>query len=216
MSEAEATGTDPVAYTVEQLRTGKLAIASEDPDHPKNFIRNLFIWRSNLVGSSAKGHEYFLKHLLGAAHGVLAPDLKEQEAPLPREVVWRDEAPTGKLDLLVTLDFRMSSTCLYSDIVLPSATWYEKDDLNTSDMHPFIHPLCEAVNPLWESKADWDIFKAIASKFSELAGPVLGTRKDLVLTPLLHDTPSELGQPTRPMTGSAVIVRPSQARRCQT
>ncbi len=196
VSEAEATGTHPVAYTVEQLRAGKLAIASEDPDHSKNFIRNLFIWRSNLVGSSAKGHEYFLKHLLGAAHGVLAPDLKEQEAPLPREVVWRDEAPTGKLDLLVTLDFRMSSTCLYSDIVLPSATWYEKDDLNTSDMHPFIHPLCEAVNPLWESKADWDIFKAIASKFSELAGPVLGTRKDLVLTPLLHDTPSELGQAT--------------------
>lgn len=194
VSEAEAAGTHPVAYTVEQLRTGKLAIASEDPDHPKNFIRNLFVWRSNLIGSSAKGHEYFLKHLLGAAHGVLAPDLKEQEAPLPREVIWRDEAPTGKLDLLVTLDFRMSSTCLYSDVVLPSATWYEKDDLNTSDMHPFIHPLCEAVNPLWESKADWDIFKMIASKFSELAGPLLGTKKDLVLTPLLHDTPSELGQ----------------------
>jgi nitrate reductase alpha subunit len=32
----------------------------------------------------------------------------------------------GKLDLLVTLDFRMSTTCLYSDIVLPTATWYEK------------------------------------------------------------------------------------------
>jgi nitrate reductase alpha subunit len=40
----------------------------------------------------------------------------------------------------VTLDFRMSTTCLYSDIVLPTATWYEKNDLNTSDMHPFIHP----------------------------------------------------------------------------
>ncbi|MBE0772410.1 molybdopterin-dependent oxidoreductase, partial [Escherichia coli] len=46
----------------------------------------------------------------------------------------------GKLDLVTTLDFRMSSTCMYSDIVLPTATWYEKDDLNTSDMHPFIHP----------------------------------------------------------------------------
>ena len=40
----------------------------------------------------------------------------------------------------MTLDFRMSTTCLYSDIVLPTATWYEKNDLNTSDMHPFIHP----------------------------------------------------------------------------
>ena len=51
------------------------------------------------------------------------------------------QAPEGKLDLLVTLDFRMSTTCMYSDIVLPTATWYEKNDLNTSDMHPFIHPL---------------------------------------------------------------------------
>jgi nitrate reductase alpha subunit len=58
----------------------------------------------------------------------------------------------GKLDLLVTLDFRMSTTCLYSDIVLPTATWYEKNDLNTSDMHPFIHPLSAAVDPVWQAK----------------------------------------------------------------
>ncbi len=63
---------------------------------------------------------------------------------------WHDQAATGKLDLLVTLDFRMSTTCLYSDIVLPTATWYEKHDLNTSDMHPFIHPLSAAVDPAWE------------------------------------------------------------------
>ena len=69
-------------------------------------------------------------------------------AQKPSEVVWHDEAPEGKLDLLVTLDFRMSTTCVYSDIVLPTATWYEKNDLNTSDMHPFIHPLTGAVDPV--------------------------------------------------------------------
>ena len=82
-------------------------------------------------------------------------------------MVWHDEAPEGKLDLLVTLDFRMSTTCLYSDIALPTATWYEKNDLNTSDMHPFIHPLTAAVDPVWECKSDWEIFKAIAKAFSE-------------------------------------------------
>jgi len=51
----------------------------------------------------------------------------------------------------------MSTTCLYSDIVLPTATWYEKNDLNTSDMHPFIHPLSTAVDPAWQSRSDWDI-----------------------------------------------------------
>ena len=41
----------------------------------------------------------------------------------------------------------MSTTCVYSDIVLPTATWYEKNDLNTSDMHPFIHPLTRGGGP---------------------------------------------------------------------
>ncbi|WP_318532782.1 molybdopterin-dependent oxidoreductase, partial [Stenotrophomonas indicatrix] len=86
-------------------------------------------------------------------------DLGEMGAVKPEEVKWRDEAPEGKLDLLVTLDFRMCTTALYSDIVLPTATWYEKDDLNTSDMHPYIHPLSKAVDPAWESRSDWDIFK---------------------------------------------------------
>ncbi len=40
----------------------------------------------------------------------------------PEEVEWQTAAIEGKLDLLVTLDFRMSSTCLFSDIVLPTAT----------------------------------------------------------------------------------------------
>ena len=65
-------------------------------------------------------------------------------------------------------------------------------------MHPFIHPLSEAVQPLWESKTDWEIYKLLAKKFSEIGGPYLGTRKDLVLTPLMHDTPGELGQPFEP------------------
>ena len=191
---AEAAGMEPAKYAVEQLKSGALKMSCEDPDNPKNFPRNMFIWRSNLLGSSGKGHEYLLKYLLGAQNAVLGPDLGELGESKPKEVTWHDKGAQGKLDLLVTLDFRISTTCLYSDIVLPTATWYEKDDLNTSDMHPFIHPLSEAVQPLWQSKSDWEIYKSIAKKFSELATQHLGTQKDLVLTPLMHDTPSELGQ----------------------
>ena len=110
-------------------------------------------------------------------------------------MAWHDKAPEGKLDLLVTLDFRMSTTCVYSDIVLPTATWYEKNDLNTSDMHPFIHPLTAAVDPAWEARTDWDIYKDIAQAFSEVAPEVLGRETDVVLTPVLHDTAGELAQP---------------------
>ena len=191
--DAAAAGLPVDQYVVRELKSGKLAFACEDPDNPVNFPRNLFIWRSNLLGSSGKGHEYFLRHLLGTENGVQGKDLGDEAGRRPKEVRWR-EPVHGKLDLLVTLDFRMSTTCMYSDIVLPTATWYEKDDLNTSDMHPFIHPLTAAVDPAWESRSDFEIYKGIAKCFSELSAGHLGTETDVVTVPLLHDTPGELGQ----------------------
>ena len=143
----------------------------------------MFVWRSNLLGSSGKGHEYFLKHLLGTTHGVMGKELGEMGAQKPTEVVWHDEAPEGKLDLLVTLDFRMSTTCVYSDIVLPTATWYEKNDLNTSDMHPFIHPLTARSIRHGRHAATGRSTRPSPRQFSEVAPEVLGVEKDVVLTP---------------------------------
>jgi nitrate reductase / nitrite oxidoreductase, alpha subunit len=193
--DAKAAGQEASAYVAQQLKSGKLTLACEDPDSPANWPRNLFVWRSNLLGASGKGHEYFLKHLLGADNGVLNIDLAAQPDDKPLELKWRDLPAEGKLDLMVSIDFRMNTTGLYSDIVLPTATWYEKNDMNTTDMHPFIHPLTAAVDPVWEARSDWDIFKSIARKFSEIAVGELGVEQDIVLTPLLHDTPGELGQP---------------------
>ncbi|MBN8530317.1 MAG: nitrate reductase subunit alpha [Alphaproteobacteria bacterium] len=178
----------------EGLKSGDLKLSCNDPDNPVNWPRNMFVWRSNILGSSGKGHEYFLKHLLGTQHGVQGVDLGEAGGVKPKEVVWHEEGPQGKLDLLVTLDFRMSTTCMYSDIVLPTATWYEKHDLNTSDMHPFIHPLSAAVDPAWESRTDWEIYKGIAKKFSEICAGHLGVEQDVVLNPIKHDTPNEIAQ----------------------
>ena len=194
VKDAQAAGLDPKDYTVRALKDGSLEMSCEDPDAPQNWPRNLFVWRSNLLGSSGKGHEYFCKHLLGTENGVQGKDLGKDEAK-PTEVKWHEHAPEGKLDLLVTLDFRMSTTCLYSDIVLPTASWYEKNDLNTSDMHPFIHPLSAAIDPVWQARSDWEIYKGFAKAFSELCAGHLGVEKEVVLTPLMHDTPAELAQP---------------------
>ncbi len=193
-AKAKEAGKEIPAYVAASLKDSTLSLSCHDPDAPENWPRNLFVWRSNLLGSSGKGHEYFLKHLLGAQNGVQGKDLGEEGAAKPEEARWHDEAPRGKLDLLVTLDFRMSTTCMYSDVVLPTATWYEKHDLNTSDMHPFIHPLSAAVDPAWESRTDWAIFRSIAKRVSELAPGHLGVETDVVLAPLMHDSPGELGQ----------------------
>jgi nitrate reductase / nitrite oxidoreductase, alpha subunit len=198
VKEAEASGAKNdeavVNYAVKQLKDRKLKFSVEDPDAPENWPRVWYIWRGNALMASAKGHEYFLKHYLGTHNNAISDDnLAEGSA---REVEWHKKAPQGKMDLVVDLNFRMDTSALYSDIVLPAATWYEKADLNSTDMHSFIHPLSEAVPPAWESKSDWQIFRAIAKKFSELAekhfpGPV----KDLVASPLAHDSAAEIAQP---------------------
>ncbi|MDK4202760.1 respiratory nitrate reductase alpha subunit apoprotein [Bacillus sp. VMFN-A1] len=188
-----ATSEDVGAYVASRLQEKKLKFAIEDPDNEVNFPRNLFVWRANLISSSGKGHEYFLKHLLGTTNGLMNDD---SDSIRPEEIKWREQAPEGKLDLLINLDFRMAGTALYSDIVLPAATWYEKHDLSSTDMHPFIHPFAPAISAPWESRSDWDIFKALSKAVSDLAEEVdMEPVKEVVATPLLHDTMQELAQP---------------------
>nr|WP_189857521.1 nitrate reductase subunit alpha [Streptomyces poonensis] len=191
--EAAAAGRPVADHVVDELKAGRLRFAGEDPDAPENFPRVLTVWRANPLGSSAKGDEYFLKHLLGTDSSVRAAEAPPEARP--RDVVWREEAPTGKLDLLLTLDFRMTSTTVYSDIVLPAATWYEKHDLSSTDMHPFVHAFNPAIPPPWQTRTDWDAFRALAAEFSRQAAGHLGTRTDVVAAPLLHDTPDELATP---------------------
>ncbi len=174
VDEAERAGVDPAASR--RLRTARrdgFGSPAKTRTPPQNHPRVMTVWRANLLGSSGKGHEYFLKHMLGAAEpGVRA----EEAAPehRPRDVTWR-EAPEAKLDLFTTIDFRMTSNALFSDVVLPAATWYEKHDLSTTDLHPFVHTFNPAIPPPWEARTDWDSFKLIAEKFSQLAEKHLGS-----------------------------------------
>ena len=195
--EARAAGAKDEAgvakHIVESLKGGELEFAIEDPDAEAAWPRLWFIWRGNALMSSAKGHEYFLDHYLGTHHNNVSKDMAEDSV---RNVVWHAKAPSGKLDLIIDLNFRMDTSALYSDIILPAATWYEKDDLNTTDMHSFIHPLSQAVPRCWESKSDWDIFRAISKEFSRMAEKHLpGLTPDVIATPLAHDTPAEISQP---------------------
>ena len=153
VQKAEQSGaSDPDAIAkqvVERLKSKDLDFAVEDPDAPESWPRVWFIWRGNALMSSSKGHEYFLKHYLGTHHNDIAEPLAKDHV---KEVAWLEHAPTGKMDLVVDLNFRMDTSALYSDVVLPAATWYEKDDLNSTDLHTFINPMQAAVPPaFWAS-----------------------------------------------------------------
>jgi nitrate reductase alpha subunit len=196
VAQARAAGADTPegigTFVAGQLRERKLRFSMEDPDKPDSWPRVFYIWRGNALQASAKGHEYFLEHYLGTDSALVAT---EDGKPFVTDVTWREGAK-GKLDLIVDLNFRMDTSALYSDVVLPAASWYEKDDLNSTDMHSFIHPLQKAVPPCWESKTDWQIFRELALHTQHLAQRSgFEAFDDVVVTPLLHDTPAEVAQP---------------------
>jgi nitrate reductase alpha subunit len=195
MKEARERNQDDQAVVediAKQIKEGKLDFAIENPNDPRNFPRVFFNWRSNLLGDSGKGHEYFVKHLIGSKDSLLT-DIDHSWQP--ETINLSEIPPEGKTDLFVSMDFRMTSSGLFSDIILPAATWYEKYDISSTDLHPFVHPFNAAINPPWETRSDWDAFREIAKVFSELAKDQLPAQEDLVLSPLAHDTINEIAQP---------------------
>ncbi len=187
------TDADIKNYVVEKLKSKELTHAVSDPDNEMSYPRVWYIWRGNALMSSSKGHEYFMKHYLGTHHNDIADEVADK---FVKEVNFMKDAPKGKMDLIVDLNFRMDTSALYSDIVLPAASWYEKADLNSTDMHSFIHPLAKAINPVWEAKSDWAIFREIARVTTDLAKTnIPNPVKDIVNVPILHDTKGEISQP---------------------
>ncbi|MCC6824853.1 MAG: nitrate reductase subunit alpha [Acidobacteria bacterium] len=180
-------------HLVKQLKDRTLKFSVENPSAPENYPRVWFIWRGNALMSSAKGHEYFLKHYLGTHTNTISEEIVGDTV---KDIMAETPTVPGKMDLVVDLNFRMDTSALYSDIVLPAATWYEKADLNSTDLHSFVHPLSEAVPPAWESRSDWEIFRGLAKKVSELAETHIPEPvKDLITVPLGHDSPDEIAQP---------------------
>ncbi len=179
-------------YVLDKLKSKELEYAISDPEANANHPKVWYIWRGNAIMGSMKGHEYALKHYLGTHNNTITEDSEDQT----KEVKWHEHAPLGKMDLIIDLNFRMDSSALYSDIVLPAASWYEKADLNTTDLHSFIHPLGQAIAPVWESKTDWDIFKEISKITSEYAKEYFNEpQKDIVISPIAHDSAGEISQP---------------------
>jgi len=75
-----------------------------------------------------------------------------------------------KLKLLVTVDWRVSTTGLYSDYILPAAGYYEKDDLTwATPISPFAHVTTRAVDPVGECKHEWEFHCLLLKTLQEQA-----------------------------------------------
>ncbi len=72
------------------------------------------------------------------------------------------------IDLVVTVDQFMNPSCEMSDIVLPCCTIFETWGMHASYWHFWMNGNEQAIEPLYESKCDHDIFMALASRMNEL------------------------------------------------
>ncbi len=75
-----------------------------------------------------------------------------------------------KLRLIVNANFRMSTTGMYSDLLLPAAAYYEKDSIKYSQSYlPYIVLASKAVEPLGEARDEWWIFGTLARRIQQRA-----------------------------------------------
>jgi anaerobic selenocysteine-containing dehydrogenase len=94
-----------------------------------------------------------------------ANPLRRWPAPqIARKHLW------PKLDLIVDVNFKASSSGMAADLILPTASYYERDSLKYSQAYVPYLMLCEkAVEPLGEAKPEWEIFGLLARKVQERA-----------------------------------------------
>jgi DMSO reductase family type II enzyme molybdopterin subunit len=75
-----------------------------------------------------------------------------------------------KLELIVGLNLKMSTTCAMSDIVLPGAGYYERRGIKYAQSYvPYYVVGEKAVEPVGECKTDWEIAGLLAKRIQERA-----------------------------------------------
>jgi trimethylamine-N-oxide reductase (cytochrome c) len=74
-----------------------------------------------------------------------------------------------KLETFIVQDFQWTPTARHADIVLPATTSYERNDIESVGDYAgsAIMAMKKVIDPVFESKSDYDIFAAIADKLGK-------------------------------------------------
>ncbi|MDX1301916.1 trimethylamine-N-oxide reductase TorA [Photobacterium sp.] len=72
-----------------------------------------------------------------------------------------------KLQTIVTIDFAWTATCRFSDIVLPACTQFERNDIDVYGSYSGrgLLAMHKLVDPLFQSKTDFEIFTELSRRF---------------------------------------------------
>lgn len=71
----------------------------------------------------------------------------------------------NEIEYIVATDMIMNETARYADLVLPICHWFEQEDIGaTYPQNPFLEFQEKAIEPLYESRSDFDIVKDLAGR----------------------------------------------------
>lgn len=82
---------------------------------------------------------------------------------------YREEHLRQASELYACINVRMDSTAEWADYVLPAASHYEAWDLRTQGYHRFCNVFTRSVDPVGDSKPDWEILVLLTKKIQERA-----------------------------------------------
>lgn len=76
----------------------------------------------------------------------------------------REHVESGDIECLVTLDFQKTLTVAQSTVAFPCASWYEKTELTTTPLHPYVQLQQRIVEPPGEAQEEIWIFTELANR----------------------------------------------------
>ncbi|MCL1791022.1 MAG: molybdopterin-dependent oxidoreductase [Peptococcaceae bacterium] len=76
----------------------------------------------------------------------------------------RKQVEDGTLELVINLDFQKTTSSLYSHVLLPGVSWYEKTELTATPLHPYIQLMQRAISPVGECRPELWIFRELAKR----------------------------------------------------
>jgi molybdopterin-containing oxidoreductase family molybdopterin binding subunit len=148
---------------------------------------------------------------------ILFCDAVLNSKPFPVKAAWfpvdnfvNQQADTNRVisalkacDFVVVSDVFMTATAQYADIVLPVATQYEREDLLAGGNY-YLQYMPKIIDPLWETKADLDMFAEVAQKMGQ--GQYFDKTPDEYISLLLSGLPSGLTLDTLKSKGVVALA----------
>lgn len=78
----------------------------------------------------------------------------------------KDRAASGDIEFVVTFDFNMTTSCMWSDVVFPATSWYENYELTATILHPYMQLQQPAIAPMFESKTGFYVARELAKRIN--------------------------------------------------